>query len=53
MRLGSESKHSSGVSTSELFKLEIVLKTVWVESSESMHGEFEGKLCRGRVRGEF
>ena len=38
---------SSGVSTSELLKLEMFLETVCVESSESMRGELEEKLGRG------
>ena len=43
----------SGVSTPELLKLEMVLKTVWVESFESMPGELEEKLGRGEeVRSE-
>ena len=32
--LGSDSRNSSGASTSEVLKLEIVLKTVCAESSE-------------------
>ena len=44
---------SSGVSTSELLKLEMVLETVCVESSESIRGELEEKLGRGEeVRSE-
>ena len=39
MGLCSESRNLSGVSTSELLKLEIVLKTVCFESSQSMGGE--------------
>ena len=43
----------SGVSTSELLKLEMVLETVCVESSESIRGELEEKLGRGEeVRSE-
>ena len=37
--LGSESRKFSVVSTSELLKLELVLKIVRFESSESMRGE--------------
>ena len=37
--LGSEFLKSSGVSISELWNCEMVLKTVCVESSESMRGE--------------
>ena len=43
---GSELRNSSGVSISDLLKLDMVLKTVWVESSESMRGELE-KLGKG------
>ena len=45
--LGSESRNSSRVSTMELLKLELVLKTVWVESSESRCDNLEEKLGRG------
>ena len=44
-----ESTNSSGVSTSELIKLEIVLKTVCFESSESMREELEEKLGQGET----
>ena len=51
--LGSESKSSSGASTSDSWKLDVVLTTVWFESSESMRGELEEKLGRGEeVRSE-
>ena len=44
----------SGVSTSELLKLEMVLKTVCAESSESMSGKFEENLgSRQEVRSEI
>ena len=44
---------SSRVSTSELLKLEKVLVTVCVESSESIRGELEDELGRGEeVRSE-
>ena len=46
--LGFESKNSQGVSTSELLKFEIVLKTVWFESSESVRGELEKKYLGGK-----
>ena len=46
MGTGFESKNSSGVSTSGILKFEIVLKTVWFESSEFMRGELEEKLFR-------
>ena len=45
--LGSESSNSSGVSKYELLNLEMVLKTAWFESTESMYGELEEKLGRG------
>ena len=35
------------ISTSETFKYDMVLKTVWVETPESMRGELEEKLGRG------
>ena len=51
--LGSESRNLPGVSISEFLKLEMVLKTVCVESSESMRGVLEKKLDRGKeVRSE-
>ena len=43
---GFELRISSGVSTSELLKLEMVIKTDCVESSESMRGELVKKLFR-------
>ena len=46
MGLDSLSKNSPGVSTSELLKLELVLRTAWVQSSESMCGELDVKLGR-------
>ena len=48
VELGSQSTNSSGVSTKELLKIDLVLKTVWFESSESMCGELEEKLGRER-----
>ena len=33
---------------SELLKLDTVLKTVWVESSESLRGELEEKNGKGK-----
>ena len=47
--LSSEFKNSSGVSTSELIVLAIVLKTAWFESSESTHGELREKIGREEV----
>ena len=44
--LGSELRNSSVVSTAELLKLEIVLKIVCVESSESVLGEIVEKVGR-------
>ena len=38
-RLGSEFWNSSGVSMSELLNYEMVFKTVFMESSETMRGE--------------
>ena len=38
LRLGSESRKLSDFSTSELLKLDMLLKTVWIESSESVRG---------------
>ena len=46
-------RNLSGVSISEILKLDMVLKTVWVESSESIRGELEEKLGKGEeVRSE-
>ena len=45
--LGSESRNSSGFSTSELLKLEIYLKLVCVDSAESACGELVEKVGRG------
>ena len=42
-----ESAQSRGLSTSELLKKEMVLKTVWFESFESRRGELEEKLGMG------
>ena len=53
VRLGSESRKLSDVSSSELLKLDLVLKTVWIQSSESVRGELEEKLGKGEeVRSE-
>ena len=53
-KLGSESRNSSRVSTSELLKLEMVLKSDSIEPSESMRGELEEELGRGvEVRSEI
>ena len=52
--MGSESRKSSDVSNVEFLKLELVIQTVWVESTDSMCGELEGKLGRGdEVRSEI
>ena len=41
------------VPISEILKLDMVVKNVWVESSESMRGELEDKLRRAeKVRSE-
>ena len=37
-------------STSEFSKLDMVLKTVWFESFESMRGDLEQKLGRGATK---
>ena len=47
MGLCSGSRNTSGVFTSELLKLDMVLKTVSFESTESMRGELEEKLDSG------